>query len=223
MDSEKILLICSGGMDSTVALYEMIKIYGVDKIGVLSFDYGSKHNKKELDCIKKTTNELKVNHTIINLDFIKDHFKSNLLEGQGDIPEGHYEDENMKQTVVPFRNGIMLAIAAGYAESHGYDIIVLGNHKGDHAIYPDCRISFIKSMNEAIVEGTYNNVRIYSPYCNMSKSDIASVGDTLDVNWKNTWSCYKGKDKHCGKCTTCIERKEAFMEAGLNDPTEYEE
>ena len=141
----------------------------------------------------------------------------------GDFQKSIYDDENMKSTVVPFRNGIMLSVAAGLAESHGLKRLFIANHFGDHAIYPDCRAGFIKAMSEAVSEGTYEHIRIEAPYTGISKTDIAKRGAKLGINYAETWSCYKGGEKHCGKCGTCMERKEAFREAGLTDPTIYEE
>lgn len=151
-----------------------------------------------------------------------EYFKSSLLEGADAIPEGHYADENMKSTVVPFRNGIMLSIAAGIAESHGLKYVMMANHGGDHAIYPDCRPEFVKAMSEATKTGTYPGIEIIAPYTNMTKTDIARRGKTLGIDYAETWSCYKGGEHHCGKCGTCVERKEALRDAGIADTTEYD-
>lgn len=217
----KVLVIFSGGLDSTTALYWAVSNF--DEVETLSFDYGSKHNKIEHKYALKTCEKLGVKNTLINLDFINQFFKSDLLKSGGKIPEGYYTAENMKSTVVPFRNGIMLAIAAGFAESHGCEAIILGNHSGDHAIYPDCRADFIKGMKEAISKGTEKNIEVLSPFCDVSKSDIVAIGDAFGVDFSLTYSCYNGKEKHCGKCGTCVERKEAFDLADVVDPTEYEE
>lgn len=210
----KAVLIYSGGLDSTTLLYEY-----KDSIALaVSFDYGSKHNARELACAAENCRRLGVKHLVIPLEFMGKYFKSSLLEGGGDIPEGSYADENMKSTVVPFRNGIMLAIAAGLAESYGLDAVMLANHGGDHAIYPDCRPEFIDSMAAAVEAGTYNGVKVISPYCNITKRDIALRGKAIGIDYSLTYSCYKGGEKHCGKCGTCVERKEALE--GF-DPTEY--
>ena len=211
-------IILSGGMDSVTLLYD----YQTDIALAITFDYGSNHAKKEIECAKWHCEQLGIEHLIIPLDFIHQYFKSSLLEGSDAIPEGNYNDENMKSTVVPFRNGIMLSIAAGIAESRNLKNIMIANHAGDHAIYPDCRATFIESMNEAISYGTYNNINIVAPYTNLTKSDIAIRGYLNNVDYSHTWSCYKGGDIHCGKCGTCMERKEAFELAKLNDPTIYE-
>ena len=209
------ILVYSGGLDSTTLLYEY-----KDRISLaVSFDYGSKHNAREIEYAKENCKRLGIKHLVIPLDFMGRYFKSDLLLSGGDIPEGSYADENMHSTVVPFRNGIMLAIAAGLAESYDEDAILLANHSGDHAIYPDCRPEFIEGMAAAVKAGTYNGVQVLSPYCNMTKREIALRGKELGIDYSLTYSCYKGGEKHCGKCGTCVERKEALE--GF-DPTEYE-
>lgn len=216
----KSVIILSGGMDSTVALYKAIN-EGRD-VTALSFNYGSKHNEAEFEHAKRTCEKFGIRHERISLGFIDDLFCSDLLKSGGNIPEGHYADPNMKKTVVPFRNGIMLAIAVGFAESIGAESVIIGNHYGDHAVYPDCREEFIEYMNRAARSGTYAGVRIDSPFCEISKTDIAKIGRKLNVNWADTYSCYNGREKHCGKCGTCFERKEAFRDAGVPDVTDYE-
>lgn len=217
----KALVIFSGGLDSTTALYWAKKNY--TEVETLTFQYGSKHNENEYKYALKTCKKLNIKNTLINLDFIDKYFKSDLLKSGNDIPEGHYTSENMKSTVVPFRNGIMLSIAAGFAESNKCGCIILGNHSGDHAIYPDCRENFILSIKKAIEEGTDKKITVISPFCNIKKSEIIKIGNDLGVDYSLTYSCYKGNNKHCGKCATCIERKEAFELAKVNDPTKYEE
>ena len=212
----KAILIYSGGLDSTTLLYEYR-----DSIALaVSFDYGSKHNAREIAFAAENCRRLGIPHQVIPLDFIGKYFRSDLLLSGGDIPEGHYADENMKSTVVPFRNGIMLAVAVGLAESNGLDAVFLANHGGDHAIYPDCRPEFVDAFDKAAAAGTYNGVRILSPYCNITKRDIALRGQALGIDYSLTYSCYKGGEKHCGRCGTCTERKEALE--GF-DPTEYDD
>ena len=212
------VLILSGGMDSTTMLYEYKERIAI----AVSFDYGSKHNAKELQCASYHCERLGINHMIIPLAFMQKYFKSSLLIGGEEIPEGSYDDENMKSTVVPFRNGIMLAIAAGIAESNGLKHVMMANHGGDHAIYPDCRPQFVDSMSQAISAGTYEHLNVLAPYTNITKTDIALRGKQLGIDYGHTWSCYKGGEKHCGKCGTCVERKEALRGAGIEDTTEYE-
>ena len=211
----KAILIYSGGLDSTTLLYEY-----KDRIALaVTFDYGSKHNAREIAFAAENCRRLGIPHQVIPLDFIGKYFRSDLLLSGGDIPEGHYADDNMRSTVVPFRNGIMLAVAVGLAESNGLDAVFLANHGGDHTIYPDCRPEFVDAFDKAAEAGTYNGVRILSPYCNITKRDIALRGKALGVDYSLTYSCYKGGEKHCGRCGTCTERKEALE--GF-DPTEYE-
>lgn len=212
------VIIVSGGMDSITLLYDKKEEIAL----AVTFDYGSNHNAKEIAWAKVHCERLKIKHIVIKLDFMHKYFTSSLLEGADAIPEGHYADENMKSTVVPFRNGIMLSIAAGIAESNGLKKVLIANHGGDHTIYPDCRPAFIKAMNEATENGTYVNVSICAPYTNITKADIARIGKRLGIDCSETWSCYKGGEKHCGKCGTCIERKEALALAGIEDKTEYE-
>lgn len=211
----KAILIYSGGLDSTTLLYEY-----KDEISLaVTFDYGAKHGAREIECAKYNCNKLGIKHLIIPLDFMGKYFRSNLLESGGEIPEGNYDEENMRSTVVPFRNGIMLAVAAGLAESYDLDTVLLANHSGDHSIYPDCRPSFIDAFDSATKEGTYNGIRVVSPYCNITKRDIALRGRELGIDYSKTYSCYKGGEVHCGCCGTCRERKEALE--GF-DPTVYE-
>lgn len=213
------IIIVSGGMDSVTLLYDY-----KDRIALgISFDYGSNHNAKEIPFAKLHCERLGIKHITIPLDFMHQYFKSSLLEGADAIPEGLYQDENMKSTVVPFRNGIMLAIAAGMAESYGLSHVMIANHGGDHAIYPDCRPEFISAMSNATEAGSYNGVTVLAPYTNITKGDIARRGKELGIDYNETWSCYKGGEKHCGKCGTCVERKEALHYAGIEDTTEYEE
>ncbi len=211
----KALLIYSGGLDSTTLLYEYKDCIQL----AVTFDYGSKHNAREIACARENCRRLGIRHLVIPLEFMGKYFKSDLLLSGGEIPEGSYADENMRSTVVPFRNGIMLSIAAGLAESYGLDSVLLANHSGDHAIYPDCRPAFVEAMDQAVQAGTYEGIRVVSPYCDITKRDIALRGKALGLDYALTYSCYKGGEKHCGKCGTCTERKEALE--GF-DPTEYE-
>lgn len=220
MEDKKALVVFSGGMDSTVAVYWALKNYR--EVETLSFNYNSKHNNREYQYALKTCEKLGLKNTRIDLDFINKYFKSDLLQSGGAIPEGHYAADNMKSTVVPFRNGIMLAIAAGFAESQDCDVLVLGNHSGDHPIYNDCRPSFIEGITQAIKEGTAKNIEVISPFCNINKTAICKLGQELGVDFSLTYSCYKGGEKHCGKCGTCTERIEAFKDSGVPDPTIYE-
>ena len=211
------LIIVSGGMDSITLLHER-----KDTIALaVSFDYGSNHNAREIPFARLHCQRLGIRHVVIPLAFMQQYFKSSLLEGADAIPDGHYADSNMKSTVVPFRNGIMLSIAVGIAESNSLRRVLIANHGGDHAIYPDCRPEFITAIDAAAKAGTYIDVAIEAPYTNISKTDIARRGKSLAIDYSETWSCYKGGQVHCGTCGTCVERKEALREAGIADPTVY--
>lgn len=216
----KVLVLCSGGLDSTVALYEAHQRHEV--LAALSCDYGSKHNHREIPFAAHHCQQLGVLHRTIRLDFISDLFSSDLLKSGGSVPDGHYAEETMRQTVIPFRNGILLSAAAGLAESLGAEGLVIGAHAGDHAIYPDCRESFMAAISEAIEAGTYAKVRVLRPFIAVDKGGIVRRGAELGVDFSQTWSCYKGGEIHCGTCGTCVERREAFELAGLPDPTIYE-
>ena len=213
------LMVLSGGMDSVTMLYE----YASEIEMAVNFTYGSNHNARELECARLHCQRLGIELIEIDLSFIGRYFHSSLLEGADAIPEGEYDFDNMKSTVVPFRNGIMLAAAAGLAESHGLDTVMIANHAGDHALYPDCRQSFIEAMAKAIKEGTYEGIKLKAPYTLLTKTDIALRGKRLGIDYAETYSCYRGGEKHCGRCGTCVERKAALAEAGIADPTEYED
>lgn len=213
------IIVLSGGMDSVTLLHEYKSRIAL----AVTFDYGSNHNAREIVCAREQCAELGIEHIVIPLEFMGKHFRSTLLEGAEAIPDGHYEDDNMRSTVVPFRNGIMLAVACGLAESRDLQHVLIANHGGDHAIYPDCRRGFVEAMSSAMREGTYEGVDIIAPYTDITKADIARRGAALAINYNNTYSCYKGGEIHCGVCGTCTERKEAFRLAGMADPTPYAE
>ena len=214
-----VVVLCSGGMDSVTALHWARHEH--ELVAAVSFDYGAKHNHREIPLAAEHARTIGARHEVIALDFVNRLFASDLLKSGGAIPEGHYEAENMKQTVVPFRNAIMLSIACGFAESAGAEGLVIGAHSGDHAIYPDCREDFMRAMGDAMRLGTYAGVKLLRPFIALSKGGISAEGARLGVDFSRTWSCYKGGATHCGKCGTCVERREAFAHAGLADPTEY--
>ena len=211
------VIIVSGGMDSITLLHERHEEIALG----ISFDYGSNHNSREIPFARMHCQRLGIKHIVIPLDFMSVYFRSSLLDGADAIPEGHYEDANMKSTVVPFRNGIMLSIACGIAESNGLSRVFIANHGGDHAIYPDCRSEFIKAMDAAMSAGTYAHINIEAPYTEITKTDIALIGKAIGLDYTETWSCYKGGNVHCGKCGTCVERQEALRNAGIENKTEY--
>ena len=206
-------------MDSITMLYEYKERIALG----ISFDYGSNHNAREIPFAAMHCERLGIKHIVINLGFMHQYFKSSLLEGAEAIPEGNYDEENMKSTVVPFRTGIMLSIAAGVAESNGLKYVMMANHGGDHTIYPDCRPEFVSAMSEATRQGTYPGIEVLAPYTGITKSDIARHGKALGIDYAETWSCYKGGEHHCGKCGTCRERIEALADAGIEDHTVYDE
>ena len=189
---QRAIVVFSGGMDSATALWWALREFR--DVAAVSFEYGAKHNARELAAAATICKKLSVPQTVIPLDFIGRNFHSSLLKTGGDIPEGNYNEENMASTVVPFRNGIMLAAAAGLAEDSGFSAVILGNHTGDHAIYPDCRPEFIDGMANAIEAGTGGKVKLLSPFCRMTKGEIAALGAKLGVDFSLTWSCYNGRD-----------------------------
>jgi 7-cyano-7-deazaguanine synthase len=215
-----VVVLCSGGMDSVTALYWAQRQHQVAV--AVSFDYGSKHNHREIPFAAEHAARLSVRHEVVALDFVNRLFASDLLKSGGQIPDGHYEAENMRQTVVPFRNAIMLSIACGVAESAKAAGLVIAAHSGDHAIYPDCREDFMRAMGAAMKAGTYDHVELLRPFIALNKGEIVKAGLALGVDFARTWSCYKGGARHCGTCGTCVERREAFEQAGVADPTEYE-
>ncbi|MDE7397325.1 MAG: 7-cyano-7-deazaguanine synthase QueC [Muribaculum sp.] len=213
------VMVLSGGMDSVTMLHE----YKSEIALAVTFSYGANHNLREAECARWNCRQLGIELVEIDLAFMGQYFESSLLSGADAIPEGHYDEDNMRSTVVPFRNGIMLSIAAGLAESRGLTTVMIANHSGDHAIYPDCRDGFVRAMGRAIAEGTFAPVELKAPYTLFTKGQIAMRGARLGVDYSHTYSCYKGGEKHCGRCGTCVERREALAEAGIADPTVYED
>ena len=219
----KTIVICSGGLDSVTLAYK-VAAGGNFLSGLVSFDYGQRH-KKELDFAKKAADRLGAPHHLIDISAVGKMLGGSALTDEIDVPEGHYAEENMRITVVPNRNAIMLAIAYGVASAQGADCVATAVHGGDHFIYPDCRPGFIKSfenMQSLALEG-FSKITLYTPFLEKTKADIADEGARLGVDFANTWSCYKGGDLHCGRCGTCVERREAFHLAGVDDPSDYED
>ncbi len=213
------LIVLSGGMDSAVLLLDT-RAAG-NTVSAVSFNYGSKHNGRELPLAQQLCAKYQVPHTIIDLPFINQFFSSTLLQSGGTIPDGMYDEPSMKDTVVPFRNGIMLSIAAGLAESVHADEILLASHSGDHFIYPDCRVEFNTAMSEAIWLGTDKKVQVRFPYATIDKRAIGDKGRELQLDFTATWTCYKGGEQHCGTCGACQERKYALRYDEGKDPTSY--
>lgn len=205
------LVVLSGGMDSTTLLYDYRQRVAL----AVTFDYGSNHNAREAECARLSCERLGIEWLCIPLGFMGQYFRSALLEGADAIPDGDYAPSNMAATVVPFRNGIMLAVAAGLAESRGLACVMMANHAGDHVVYPDCRPEFADAMAAAISTGTDAKVKLLTPYTHLSKNDIARRGKELGVDYSLTYSCYRGGERHCGRCATCRERAAALTAAGL--------
>ncbi|EEA96755.1 7-cyano-7-deazaguanine synthase QueC [Pseudovibrio sp. JE062] len=216
----KTIVISSGGLDSVTLAYKVAREH--ELLGLVSFDYGQRH-KKELDYAAHAAKQLGVPHHILDMSQIGAHLSGSALTDDVDVPDGHYAEENMKVTVVPNRNAIMLSIGFGIAAAQQADAVAAAVHGGDHFIYPDCRPGFIKSfesMQKLALDG-YANVSLYTPFVEISKGAIVAEGARINVPFEDTWSCYKGGEKHCGRCGTCVERREAFDIAGVEDPTEY--
>lgn len=216
----KVAVLLSGGLDSTTALHWAHRHHEV--VCALSFDYGSNHAARELACARYQAEQLGIPYHEIDLRSISAHLQSALLSGADAIPTADYAEDNLKQTVVPFRNGVFLAIAAGIAESNGATGIVIAAHGGDHALYPDCREDFMTAMASAISLGTYAKLEILRPFITHSKGEITAIGAQLGVDFAHTYSCYCGRKQHCGQCATCRERRDSFAAAGIPDPTDYE-
>ncbi|MBX5242672.1 7-cyano-7-deazaguanine synthase QueC [Rhizobium sp. NLR22b] len=218
----KTIVVCSGGLDSVSLAHRMAAEEQL--IGLVSFDYGQRH-RKELDFAAKCAARLAVPHHIIDIAALGGHLSGSALTDNVDVPDGHYAEETMKATVVPNRNAIMLAIAFGLAAAQKADAVAVAVHGGDHFIYPDCRPGFIdafqRMQNEAL-DG-YASVKLLAPYVEASKAAIVGDGAKHGTPFAETWSCYKGGNFHCGRCGTCVERREAFHLAGVADPTEYED
>jgi 7-cyano-7-deazaguanine synthase len=218
----KTIVICSGGLDSVTLAYKIAREHQL--AGLVSFSYGQRH-KKELDYARTCAELLSVPHSVIDISSVGAALTGSALTDDVDVPDGHYAEESMKITVVPNRNAIMLSIAYGIASAQKADMVAAAFHGGDHFIYPDCRPGFVKAfeaMQDRALEGI-SDIKLYAPFVNISKAEIVSEGAKLNVPFEETWSCYKGGEQHCGRCGTCVERREAFHLAGVNDPTIYED
>ncbi|OCP19086.1 MULTISPECIES: 7-cyano-7-deazaguanine synthase QueC [unclassified Ensifer] len=214
------IVICSGGLDSVSLAYKIAAEH--DLVGLLSFDYGQRH-RKELDFAAACARRLGVPHQIIDITGVGRHLTGSALTDDVEVPDGHYAEETMKATVVPNRNAIMLAIAFGLASAQKAEAVAVAVHGGDHFIYPDCRPGFINAfqkMQDEALDG-YDSIRLHAPYVDVPKAAIVADGAKHGTPFGETWSCYKGGAHHCGRCGTCVERREAFHLAGVDDPTEY--
>lgn len=221
----KATLIVSGGMDSATLAYHYNSL-GYD-LHLVGFNYGQRH-VKELEALGKLADLLKASWEIVDLTQLKSSIANSSLTSDAiNVPDGHYAEETMRITVVPNRNAIMLAIATGIAVANGSNLVATGVHAGDHFIYPDCRPDFIEAIDAAFQLGTRGHAKdgfhVEAPFVRITKADIAKRGHELKVPYQITWSCYKGGSLHCGRCGTCVERIEAFIDAGVNDPTHYQD
>lgn len=215
----KIVTVISGGMDSITMLHKLH--HEGYEIKAISFNYGQRHSK-ELEMAKVNCKDLNIEHRVIDITFLQNLIHKSALTGDIDVPEGHYEDDNMKLTVVPNRNMILASLAIGFAINEEYDAIALGVHSGDHAIYPDCRPEFIQSLDNVSQIANYKPIKVLAPFINANKTEIIRQGLEIGVDYAKTWTCYKGLEKACGRCGSCQERLEAFKNNGVEDPLEYE-
>ena len=216
---EKCVVVYSGGLDSFTLLHKIIHEKEFDKIYALNFNYGQKHEKETLAAVK-VCRDLDI--PFINAVLPSEAFLGSSLTGDKAVPEGHYEDESMRDTYVPNRNMVMLSIACSYALSIGAKEVFYGAHSGDHAIYPDCRENFLEAVNKAVIIGNYGKVIIRAPFMDWEKWEIVNCGLHLGIPYEDTWTCYNGREKACGKCGSCVERLDAFERNGRKDPMEYE-
>jgi len=217
--TNKVVVIYSGGMDSFTVLNRAL--HDGKEVYALTFDYGQRH-VKEIEFASSVCQSLNVNHKVIDISAINQLLAGSSLTDDIEIPEGHYEAESMKSTVVPNRNMILISLAVGYAVSVGASQVYYGAHSGDHAIYPDCRPEFVMKMNDVCKIANYESVEIFSPYLTVSKSDILTDGLKMGLTYENTWTCYNGREKACGQCGACQERLEAFSDNNATDPLAYE-
>lgn len=221
----KSVIAFSGGMDSATLLWDVKATSPKDEVVIaVNFIYGSKHNQYEREAARALSVRAPglVKYREIDLTPVMAGFKSDLMLTGGDVPEGHYEAKSMERTVVPARNVIFASILSGIAWSEGADRVYLGVHAGDHAIYPDCRPEFVEAMGEAVRTGTGNKVRLFAPYLDIDKDDILGIGLRLNVPYQLARTCYKAQPVACGKCGSCVERREAFAKNGVVDPVPYE-
>jgi len=217
--SEKVIVIYSGGMDSYTVLHKALED-GKTPLA-LSFNYGQRH-KKELDYAARVCAELGIAHKIVDISAINSLIGGSALTDDVDVPEGHYEEPSMKQTVVPNRNMILPSMAVGYAVNEQANKVYYGAHSGDHAIYPDCRPEFVEKMNDVCAIANYEAIEIVTPYLTVSKTAILTDGIRMNLDYSKTWTCYNGRDKACGQCGACQERLEAFRDNNQTDPLPYE-
>lgn len=219
MQNNKVVVIYSGGMDSFTVLHKAL--HNGLEVFPLTFNYGQRH-VKEVEYARTVCQKLNLSHEIVDISAINRLLQGSALTSNIDVPEGHYAEESMKATVVPNRNMIMLSLAIGYAVSKGANTVYFGAHSGDHAIYPDCRPEFVEKMNTVAKIANYQPVEITTPYLNQDKGQILADGLKMELDYSQTWTCYNGREKACGKCGSCVERLEAFANNNAIDPLAYE-
>ena len=215
----RVVVIYSGGMDSYTLLNDCIS-KGM-QVYALSFNYGQKH-AKELHYAQKVCDQLGLPHKVVDITAVHQLLLGSSLTDDIEIPEGHYEEESMKSTVVPNRNMVMLSLAIAYAVSVQAQSVMFGAHGGDHAIYPDCRPEFVEKMAAVSKIANYEEVDVVAPYINLNKTEILAKGLQLGLDYGKSWTCYNGRDKACGRCGACQERLEAFADNRATDPLSYE-
>jgi 7-cyano-7-deazaguanine synthase len=222
---DKCVVLLSGGMDSSTLLASAIKAYA--QVKALTLIYGQRHII-EASAARNIALHFNVEHQVVNVSAINCLIQgSALTTPKIKVPQGHYQDESMKQTVVPARNTILLSLALGYCISQEFNVVAYAAHAGDHAIYSDCRPEFVEAMQGVFEVAHYYPVNLWTPFLNMDKGDIIAVGTPLGVPYENTWTCYdpqaqpSGDFLACGKCGACQERLEGFMKNGLTDPITY--
>jgi len=220
MSQEKAVVIYSGGMDSFTLLNQLKHMHPTMALYPLTFDYGQRH-RTEIDYAKRVCQQLGLVHKVVDISSISQLMDASSLMGNGDIPQGHYEDSTMKSTVVPNRNMVLLSLAIAYAVNLGAQRVYYGAHGGDHAIYPDCRPEFVARMNAVSQIANYEPVEVCTPYLHMKKDQILSIGLQLGLNYGDSWTCYNGGNQACGKCGSCVERLEAFRLNDATDPLPY--
>jgi len=219
----KSVVIYSGGMDSFTLLNHALET--CDEVHALSFNYGQRH-AKELEYAHRFCAVKRIPHKVVDIRSINTLLQGSSLTSGIEVPEGHYSEENMKATVVPNRNMIMLSLAVGYAVSLDIGAVFCGAHAGDHDIYPDCREEFFDALNGATMIANYQPVKLLTPFITLTKGDILDVGKDLGLtaeDYGQSWTCYNGRREACGKCGACVERLESFNDMGWVDPLEYED
>ena len=218
----KTVVVCSGGLDSVTLAHRIA--HEKRLVHLVSFDYGQRH-RKELDCARDCAVRLGAKHDVIDITAVGQHLTGSALTDRMAVPDGHYAEQTMRATIVPNRNAIMLTIAFGLATATGAQAVAAAVHSGDHFIYPDCRGTFVDAfaaMQRQALDGVAH-IGFETPFLQWSKADIVREGARLGVPFAQTWSCYKGAERHCGRCGTCVERREAFQLCGVDDSTPYDD